>query len=406
MPRANNSSDRNLYQRGDAIYFRITLVTSAGPVEVNQSLGRIGWETARKVRDALVQTLEGATLCQKMGLPFESNEIASQFGADAMLKRLGIVARRQMIATIGEIITAFDLDAAGRDMQTDSVYKACSSLRNLLKTTLGLKTREEADALSSSILTAKLLQDYQAAKIKTAKDARDGGPDALGRALTTAASTVNQARSVVSERALREKRMRELRLPDLAEFRAWKPDGSTRKLRKPVDDDTIARLRDAIDDMWFHHPKRWLALALCGNLGLRRGSAVMARWTWVLRIAGKHRIYLLKTDEAAPKGNEYSVEIVDSLWTDMNAVRDTGSDYIIPGKTREERDAVLQENVQWLRDLGLDVGKPNHELRAIFAQAMRREYGRDAASEALGHGDKNLVDVYTGRGASKGVRVF
>ncbi|MDR1440707.1 MAG: hypothetical protein LBJ10_12155 [Clostridiales bacterium] len=349
-----------------------------------------------------MQTLEGATLCEKMGLSFEASPLATQFGADAMLKRLGVVSRRKGLATVGEIITAFELDAAGRSVDAGSVYKAQSSLRNVIKTAMGVADREAANGLSSSVLTAKLLQDYQAAKVRAAKDE---GPEALQRALTTAASTVNQARMVVSERAAREARMRELRLPDLKEFRKWKPDGTTRKLRRPVDDATIERLRSASDDMWFKEPARWLALALCGNLGLRRGSAVMARWSWVRKVGGKWMLYILATDEAAPKGNEYAVRIVDSLWKDMCAVRQDG-DYIVPGRTPRERDAVFERNVSWLRDLGLDVDKPNHELRAIFAQAMRRALGRDAASDALGHGDRKLLDVYTGRGSGESVRVL
>jgi hypothetical protein len=49
-----------------------------------------------------------------MGLAFEASPLATQFGADAMLKRLGVVARRKGLATVGEIITAFDDVHTGR----------------------------------------------------------------------------------------------------------------------------------------------------------------------------------------------------------------------------------------------------------------------------------------------------
>jgi hypothetical protein len=130
-----------------------------GVVEVNQSLGRVDWATARRARDALVQTLEGAALCEKLGLAFESAPLAAQFGADAMLRRLGIVSRRKGLATVGEVISAFELDAAGRNVDGGSVYKAQASLRNVIRTALGVE-RAEVDGLPASVLSAGLLQDY------------------------------------------------------------------------------------------------------------------------------------------------------------------------------------------------------------------------------------------------------
>jgi hypothetical protein len=107
----------------------------------------------------------------------------------------------------------------------------------------------------------------------------------------------------------------------------------------------------------------------------------------VLLVGGERRIFVLDTDEAAPKGNEYSVRIEESVWADMCELRgDSAGDYIVPGANRKERDAVFEKNVSWLRGLGLNVNKPNHELRAIFAQAMGRAHGKQAASDALGHG--------------------
>jgi hypothetical protein len=158
MPCPSNTEDRNLYKRGEALYFRMALAGPNGLVEVNQSLGRVDWNTARRVRDAPVQTLEGAALCERMGLAFEASPLAAEFGAEAMLRRTGVVARRKGLATVGEIITAFELDAAGRNVEAGSVYKAQAALRNVIKTAR-VTGREVANGLSSSILTAGLLQD-------------------------------------------------------------------------------------------------------------------------------------------------------------------------------------------------------------------------------------------------------
>ncbi|MDR1280980.1 MAG: hypothetical protein LBK99_09185 [Opitutaceae bacterium] len=250
-PRANNSDDRYLdFNRLPKIYFRMLVEGPKGPVRIYQSLGQIDVETARRVRDALVETLNGAVTCARLGIDLPAmGEMAVRFGVEGLLDRLGVIGKRKGVASIGDVIAAFMADAPGRNIDTEtgsSGYKAISALRLVIRTVHG-----------------------EAATTK--------GPASVAAARTTAASTVNQARMVVSERAMTGKAMRALRLPDLAKFRAWKPDGTTRRLRKPVDDLTLARLRSAMDDAWFNHPARWLAATLCGNLGLRRGSAVMAR---------------------------------------------------------------------------------------------------------------------------------
>lgn len=329
--------------------------------------------------------------CERAGMP-----CPAQPDTD-VLKKLGLLKQRDELATIPEIEEAFKADASGRQLKERSAGNALSSLKLIIRTARG----DAAAGGSSSVLTERLFIDYEAAKIREAKPQ---GPAALRSALATAASTINQAKSVFCDEARRCERMRQLRLPDLQALRKYEPQGSTRRVRVPVDDTTLLRLKNAVDDFWFSAPARWLALALCGNLGLRRGSAKMARWNWVRSVGGEWRMYLIADSETEPKGNEYFVTLKRDLWQDMCAVRVAGSDFIVPGATVEDRDRVFDENVQWLRTMGLDVDKPNHELRAIFAQAMKREHGAAAASDGLGHGDPKLLPVYAGRGAEKAVR--
>jgi integrase len=396
---ASQSSDRNLRARGDSIYFRMVVVTPEGPKEINQSLGRIDWATARKVRDALVRTLEGAALCARMGMDYETAPLAEHYDVESMLRRLNLLKRRGTLATIGQILQAFETDAMGRNISTDtgsSGYKATTSLKLIIRT--ARPDVEEVEKLPATVLTEQLLEDYQAAKIASVNGK---GPDEVASTRRTLASTVNQARMVVSERACAQSEMRKLILPDLEGFRSWKPESNPRRLRIAIDDATVARLRHEIDELWFKSPGHWVAAVLCGNLGLRRGSAKMARWSWARQVGGNWMLYVLDTDEASPKGNEYSVEIDPSLWKDLCAVRSTG-DYFVPGATVEERDQYFTDNVVRLRGLGLDVDKPNHELRALFAQAMDRTHGRAAASAALGHSELATTQIYTGRALAGG----
>lgn len=411
MPRLNAPKDRNLdFSRSPAVYFRKKVDGASGPVLIFQSLGRIDLETARKVRDALEQTLEGAEICAKMGLPIPENELATKFGVQGMLDRLGLVRKKQPLATIGEVIAAFEADCPGRNIATgtgSSAYKAGSALKMILREVKKLETSEDAEKLPASVLTPELLQDFQS--LRTAA-AVANGPAAVQTARVTAASTINQARMVVAAPAMQEANMRALRLPDLEAFRAWKPAATTRKLRVPVDDVTLERLRARMDDLWLAADGgdeaargRWLAAALAGNLGLRRGECVAARWDWVRVIAGRPRVYIVTDGDFAPKGNERSVEIEATVWADMQALRIDGSVYMVPGATAEARDEVLTANAAWLREISpaLHVDKPNHELRAVFLQAMDRAHGRAAAQEAAGHDKARTTEIYTGRGGSR-----
>lgn len=315
----------------------------------------------------------------------------------ALLAKLGLLQQREDLASLPEIIAAYRADSDGRAIKARSVENAISSLLLIIRTARG----DAATMGSSSILSEQLFTDYEAAKIRAAKPE---GPAAVQAALTTAASTINQAKSVFCAEALRGATMRQLRLPDLEAFRAFRPQGTTRKIRVEVDDETLARLRTASDELWFTDPARWLAFALCCGIGLRRGEAKRARWDWVRQVGGKWVMYLVTTDQGAPKGNEHKKEIELSLWQDMCAVRAASSDHVLPGATDEERDRVLEANVQWLRSLGIDADKPNHELRAIYLQALDRAHGREAAQLGAGHGDVRTTEIYTGRGTAPAVR--
>jgi hypothetical protein len=313
---------------------------------------------------------------------------------------LQLTKSRRDSAPIGRILQAFEADSAGRVIEPKSMKAAISSLRLILRTVTHC---ENPDTLNSSILTADLLRDYQAAKIAAAKPL---GPDAVERAETTSKSTIQQARSVFSEAARQGKNMRLLTLPELTEFLHFRASGSTLRQRAELDDVTLARLTEGVGELHTTSPARWLAACLCGNLGLRRGSARMARWDWVRLVRGKPVMHLLASAETSAKGNAYKVTIDPSVWQDMLALRQSDSPYIVPGETEADRDAVFDENVKWLRELGIDANKPNHELRKVFAQTMRDTHGAGAASDSLGHSDPKLLKAYTTRGSDKTVRVF
>lgn len=389
----------NLRLRGEWWTFR----TKIDGREIWISLGTKDEEIAVEAAADLQRTIQAERLrvrLQSAGLP--STVVGDQATVEryaGLFEKLGTLRKSSELATIGEIVTAFASDAIGRAIADKSAKAYVSYLRRIVRTVH--KTDDlGADNLRASVLTWQLLHDYQADAIAAAKPK---GALELERALTTTFSAIKQARSVFSEAALQGAEMRKLKLPDLAEFMRFEPQGSTRKIRVEIDDATITRLRAASDDLWFNAPARWLAFACCGGLGLRRGEALRARWDWARQVGGRWVLYLVTTADGSPKGNEHKKEIEPSLWQDMTAVRQTG-EFIIPGATEEERARILDENVQWLRSFGLDVDKPNHELRAIYLQALDRTHGRQAAQLGAGHSSARTTEIYTGRGTAPAVR--
>jgi integrase len=385
-----------------SIYFRITLPGTHGPVPVRQSLGPLDIETARRVRDALVTTLYGSITCKAAGIDIPENALARQFGAEAMLAKLDIIRHRQNTPSIAEVIAAFELDATGRDISPKTVTGAISSLRSILRTVYG--PNPEPDARRVSELTEDLLDDYKTAKLAEAKP---HGPDRVASAKVTVTSTVSQARTMFSKPSMRLAHLRALNIDTaaLTPFLRWQSGYTTRRTRAAMDDATVSRLIALIDGLWFNDPAAYLALTLAANVGRRRGEATMARWSWVRMIRQKPTMYLLKTDEAQPKGNETSVEIPIDVWQDMSAHR-SSSEYIVPGETRAERDDVFNRTCAMLREIGIDVGKPNHELRALQLQRARDEYGMDNAQAIGGHSDRRTTEIYTGKGSGKAIRVL
>jgi integrase len=383
--------------------FRARIPTPDGPRNIALSLGRVDRAFARRARDAILRSIDAARLAAHLSLENPPLDPTAQaLGLTDLLERLRLLRRRQAPATLGQLITAYEADAPGRALKARSAYQAIASLRIILRALHPGMTNTEIDALPASTLTAELLEDYKNAKLRAS---RDLGPSAQASTQATIASTARQAQSLLAREALAQAHLRELTLPDLTPFTKWKSGFSTRRLRQELDDNTLSRLAATVEDLWFNDPPAWLAICLAGNLGLRRGEATRARWSWIRLIAGVPTIYIVRTDDSAPKGNERRLTIDPTVYADMCAHRAT-SDYILPGATLTDRDAIYDRTKTILRAHGLPAGKPNHELRALQLQRAQRQGGMDNAQRVAGHSDRSTTEIYTGRGTGQTVRVL
>ncbi len=375
---------------------------------ITLALGVQDEEAARTLAAAITKTIQLERARARLELAGIRTDVAGDATVlerfPALRAKLGALRIRQDLPNLDEIIAAFMADVPGREISDNAARAYTNYLRRIVRIVHQVDD-VRAGAMKANVIRPELFQDYQSFAIEAA---RPNGPAAMITARNTSFSAINQAQAVFSVDAMQGRHMRALQLPAelVTRLRGFQPKGTTRKVRVETSDELRETLRAGAEDLWFTAPARWLALALCGNLGLRRGSAKMARWDWVRRVGGQWRMYLVATDENSPKGNEQFVTVRDDVWQDMCELRQAGSDYIVPGARLEDRDRVFDENLQWLRCLGVDADKPTHELRAIFAQEMKRQHGAQAAQDGLGHGDARTTEIYTGRGTTKSVRTL
>lgn len=402
-----DSMQENLSWRGEVAYFRKKLPNGR---ETWKSLGKLSKDDARRIVRAMIQ----------------------KFNAEELMEKLELIGKRSSYAKLSAVFAAYDAYSAGVDIDPQTVRSCKNCLRRILRVVNG--ETFDADNASTSTLTAALLTDYSAAVIRErkAEGEREGWDaermqDELATAARTIRSTAQQARAVFSAAALQSEPFRKLELPDLQEFLGKKIGDSTIVAYEPPAAAVLQKIRDDVPALKLEDPPAWLALNLMVNGGLRRSSAVEAKWDWFIeRGAG-----VVDLSVRLAKGNTSQIRFDWGLYQEMQALRQDLGEFIVPnGPSRrrevaerleepKKREAMLQKVnresrlrvfdrlVEWLRTRGLDERQPNHELRKWFGDSMYSTHGADVAQDALGHSKQELTKtVYAQRRTQVSLRVI
>lgn len=392
----------NLSWRGEFAYLR---KKQPGGTEQWKSLGKLAPEDARRIVKHMIQKLNATELQIK----------------------LGMIARRSSAATIGEVIKAYDHYTAGVDIDPATVHSCKNRLRLLVRSVKG--DTFDVDSAPVDILNELLVRQYSAAVIIDRKaQAKLEQWDAekyeakLAQAQRTIRSTVQQARSIFSADARKSPPYRALDLPDLTEFLEVKVGESTLVAYDPPPAAVLERIRQDVPALKLEDPAAWLAMQLEVNGGLRRGSAVQAKWDWF----NEHPDKTVDLAVRRAKGGHSLLRFDWDLFQDMKATRQDLGEYVVPGmdpaklaqlpeKERPEADLKVRQVVfdrllEWLRARGLDKDScrmPNHALRKWFGDTQYQEHGATAAQNALGHSTAKLTStVYSQRRTKHAVRVM
>jgi integrase len=275
----------------------------------------------------------------------------------------------------------------------------------------------DVDGAKTTILTDQLLGDYENERrrirleveipAKLAELRAAGRPTPQEREFrdremsscqTTIKSTVNQARSIFARELLQTAPYRALKLPDLEEFRAKRLAGTTVKSYRRPQAEILASIRDGAAELKQQDPGAWIALQLEANGGLRRGSAADALWEWFV-VTGPESVQL---QCSRAKGGETDNAFPWDRYQEMRELEQSPT-FVLPGKTREERDACCDRLMTWLRGRGLDRRLPNHELRKWAIDRRRTEHGLDEAQNFAGHSDQKLTAKAYSRGRTEKV---
>ncbi len=331
---------------------------------------------------------------------------------------LKLTRSRNEHSTFAEIFAAYRAACAGRDILEKTFEQNIGWLEHIVRVAQGefvdVKTQR------TSLLTVDLLTTFQERKItaiKTKADAEGWSTEQLEQRMksgkNSAKSVIQQARSLFSVELLQSRHYRDLVLPDLSKFMAFRADGSSVAPFVRPAADVWQKIVADLPALKASSLAQWFALNLGVNCGLRRGSARAARWAWCTALdSGEAEMEVRRA-----KGGHYIVTLQADLWAELLAAR-ASTDYIIPAtivaapgaelsaaELEADRDATIDAVVAWLRARGLNNRTPFHTLRKIFGNAMVRTHGLTEGQNALGHSKQDLThSTYSEHRSTRTVR--
>jgi integrase len=245
----------------------------------------------------------------------------------------------------------------------------------------------------TTMLTAKLIRDFEAAEEKRIARERGGALDRASelRVRTSIGSVVRQARSIFARKYLHW--YENLSLPNLDQFktqgvRAPKRRGDPR----PLDEAAVAALFENSKQLAVDDPSCYVAFILFALLGMRNSEIRFARKNWLRRTENGGAILDIVNrpeDNFFCKGYErhlpVSPEIVDLL--DRYYKSSPDGEFLVPAGTKTEREAIVMDRHRiWAGQFIKGYTKVSYELRRYAGSMVLKKSGSlVAAKKFLGH---------------------
>jgi hypothetical protein len=340
--------------------------------------------------------------------------------------KIGLVSRRSDVCSFGELFKAYAIYAKGVSIDESSVVGNRRCMVLILRRVKGAGF--DVEHARVSLFNVQLLRDFSAAYVAARREfceeknlSVEQTHEKMESVQRTIRSTVKQARSLFCKAALCSSAYAKLNLPDMGDVMRFSVGATTVVPYEAPSAQVVSGIAMDVSALKEANAGLWLAFNLEVNAGFRRRSAGHARWDWFVdhgRDVKGERWVDLRVGVA--KGGKSIVRFDAALYDEMVSLRKSvavygphvvekveGAEYILPGDTFKERDAVCGTLVPWLRERGLDRRQPNHELRKLYGDRKYSEHGAEEAQRALGHSDSKLTSkVYASARARKSLRVF
>jgi integrase len=272
------------------------------------------------------------------------------------------------------------------------------ALEKLVRLGTGLSL-ENAKA---TVLTAKLIRDFEAAEEKRIPRNGGAGLDRAAelRVRTSIGSILRQARSIFARKYVHW--YEGMTLPDLAEFRAQGVRAPKRRGDpRPLDESAIAALFKDSKQLAVDDPACYVAFILFAILGMRNSEIRFARKSWLRRTEnGGAMLDIINRPEAGffCKGYErhlpVSPEIVDLL--DRYYKCSPDGEFIIPAANRTEREKIVMDRHRiWAGKFIKGHTKVSYELRRYAGSLVLKKTGSmKAVQQFLGHSSIATTEKY------------
>lgn len=253
---------------------------------------------------------------------------------------------------------------------------------------MGRLTEKEtrlAEKMPVSILTRQLARAYLQSAIEEIDDLEQ-----LESAKRTANMTLRQAKSIFSQEAIElYEDTLSLSLPDISQFKSKKPLAVQIAKYCLPQTETIKAFFKNYDSLQLNSPK-WIALSLAVFGGLRRSETIAARQSWLSNSQGA-QIHIRTESDFKPKGKKSrNVPIEDNLYDLL--IKNEG-EFII-NNNLSEREKIIDDINQELREIFPGVQKPFHELRKLYGCWISEKKGIREAQRRLGHSSIDTTEKY------------
>jgi integrase len=348
---------------------------------------------------------QGKDICRSLGTTIEAvakdkakQIVEAEMSGDTDKSRE--LKMRSDACTLREVCDRF-LEKYGRS-RTGRGY--VGGLKKLVRVALGISdaVKDPLTNAKATVLTAKLIRDFEAAEEQRIARDRAGALDRAAemRVRTSITSRVRQARSIFSPKCMHW--YEDLNLPNLDGFRAQGVRAPRRRGDpRPLDEAAIAGMFEDSTRLAVEDPACYVAFILFSLMGMRNSEIKKARKGWLRRNGTGWMLDVIDRPEedffckhSTMRNLPVAPEIVNIL--EQYYKQSPDGDFLVPAAHKTERDQIVDDrHSAWAGKWIKDYTKSSYELRRYAGSLVLKKTGSmKAVQKYLGHSSIGTTEKY------------